>query len=336
MASKPTEIPRWATLGVRTDPGAAKKDTGWVIPEPPPDTFFNWLFGVTGDWVTWLDERLFDSGGGTGFTLTGPTGGASVILSSSTQTASLGGTLGANLTFDGDAQVTVLANEVLIGQEGADLAVQDVDFRMLIDTGNPTVHFDALNLEGLRYDRTNNILNFLGTGGTSMIQLDHDTARFAPTITNTGSLGGTAPTQRWANLFCQDGDFSVRVESPLYEMNAGLGMNAATSQPNISRYDRTPNNSPIVVAQASGAGAAFVSGWNLASVVRNSVGNYTVTLTEGTGILLFGSIPVITAITDTTPGFVRGAFLTATTIGVNTYDTAGALADRDFSVVAYG
>lgn len=58
--TKPTKIPRWADTGVRVEPGESKKDDGWVAPEKPPDTFFNWLQGISGDWFKWINERIFD------------------------------------------------------------------------------------------------------------------------------------------------------------------------------------------------------------------------------------------------------------------------------------
>jgi len=60
--TKPTDDPQWCTTGSRVDPGGGKRLTGWVAPELPPDTYFNFIQGVQGDFVAWLGER-FDDGG---------------------------------------------------------------------------------------------------------------------------------------------------------------------------------------------------------------------------------------------------------------------------------
>jgi len=59
--TKPTKIPRWADTGTRTEPSSGKKDTGWTFEEAPPYGYENWLQGITGDWLKWIDER-FDDG----------------------------------------------------------------------------------------------------------------------------------------------------------------------------------------------------------------------------------------------------------------------------------
>lgn len=59
---KPTDSPIWGTnLGVRTDPGLAKQQTGWVFQEAPPASVMNFIQGVQGDMLRWLSER-FDDG----------------------------------------------------------------------------------------------------------------------------------------------------------------------------------------------------------------------------------------------------------------------------------
>lgn len=65
--TKPTKVPIWNTGGSnRTEPSSGKKATGWLSGEAPSSAFFNWLQWLTGDWLQWLDERLFDGlpGGG--------------------------------------------------------------------------------------------------------------------------------------------------------------------------------------------------------------------------------------------------------------------------------
>ena len=58
--SKPTAIPRWADTGTRVEPTSGKKDTGWIFEEAPPYGWENWIQGITGDWIKWLDERFGD------------------------------------------------------------------------------------------------------------------------------------------------------------------------------------------------------------------------------------------------------------------------------------
>jgi|GEM_PF-5815017 len=58
--SKPTVIPRWADTGTRTEPSSGKKDAGWTFEEAPPYNYENWLQGITGDWIKWINERFAD------------------------------------------------------------------------------------------------------------------------------------------------------------------------------------------------------------------------------------------------------------------------------------
>lgn len=58
--AKPTLKPRWASTvtGDPTryvEPPTVKKDIGWDVGERPPSQYENWLRGVTGDWIDWLD-----------------------------------------------------------------------------------------------------------------------------------------------------------------------------------------------------------------------------------------------------------------------------------------
>lgn len=74
MTAKPTSTPRWADTGVVVEPSEAKKDSGWVAPELPPDTFFNWHQNLVGTWVKWINERLFDDGAEEDFQIKSPSG----------------------------------------------------------------------------------------------------------------------------------------------------------------------------------------------------------------------------------------------------------------------
>jgi hypothetical protein len=54
---------RWASeiisgLVGRVEPNDGKKDAGFVDGEAPPAGEHNWLFGLAGDWVTYLDEQV--------------------------------------------------------------------------------------------------------------------------------------------------------------------------------------------------------------------------------------------------------------------------------------
>jgi len=59
--TKPIAAPRWADNGGdRVEPTSGKKDIGWIFEEAPPYSVMNWLQGVAGDWLLWVDERLDD------------------------------------------------------------------------------------------------------------------------------------------------------------------------------------------------------------------------------------------------------------------------------------
>lgn len=65
MSDKPTKLPRWNTdLTNQTEPTELKKDAGWTAVEKPiSSSFFNWLLYFTGAWLTWLDDRVTNTGG---------------------------------------------------------------------------------------------------------------------------------------------------------------------------------------------------------------------------------------------------------------------------------
>jgi hypothetical protein len=57
-AAKPMKLPRWAT-GVHakiTEPNEGKKDIGHQVAERPPAQYFNWLFNLTHQWLSWLND----------------------------------------------------------------------------------------------------------------------------------------------------------------------------------------------------------------------------------------------------------------------------------------
>ena len=78
--SKPTTIPRWADTGTRVVPSSGKQDTGWIFEEAPPYGWENWLQGVTGDWLKWIDERFDDGPSKDSLMLISPGAGTDALL----------------------------------------------------------------------------------------------------------------------------------------------------------------------------------------------------------------------------------------------------------------
>lgn len=65
MATRPTEVPEWASgASRRVKPDAGEKSNGFVQGERTPARKGNWALGLAADWVTWLaaligsDEEL--------------------------------------------------------------------------------------------------------------------------------------------------------------------------------------------------------------------------------------------------------------------------------------
>ncbi|HEY6009210.1 MAG TPA: hypothetical protein VIU40_12870 [Geobacteraceae bacterium] len=54
----PASLPRWADnpTTLRTEPAEATKDTGFAVNTKLPAQFFNWLHGLTYDWIKWFSE----------------------------------------------------------------------------------------------------------------------------------------------------------------------------------------------------------------------------------------------------------------------------------------
>lgn len=93
MAIRPSQYPDFCLLGIRTAPSVPLTNTGYVPDQPPLPTDHNYLFGLTGDWVRWLDQQeqlssqqvFFDATVGSGGTyadinalVTAITGGAPI------------------------------------------------------------------------------------------------------------------------------------------------------------------------------------------------------------------------------------------------------------------
>jgi hypothetical protein len=59
MATRPVQDFHWADVGGSiVDPGAPKKDLGFVTAERPPASWFNYLFNLIQQWNTYHDETL--------------------------------------------------------------------------------------------------------------------------------------------------------------------------------------------------------------------------------------------------------------------------------------
>jgi hypothetical protein len=57
MAKPSGNLPTWATTpGNRIEPGSGKKAEGWQTGERPSAQFMNWLQGLAGDWIAYLND----------------------------------------------------------------------------------------------------------------------------------------------------------------------------------------------------------------------------------------------------------------------------------------
>jgi hypothetical protein len=57
MATRPAQNFVWAESGSKVDPGAPKKDLGFVVAERPPASWFNFLFNLIAQWLAYLIDR---------------------------------------------------------------------------------------------------------------------------------------------------------------------------------------------------------------------------------------------------------------------------------------
>lgn len=99
MGNKPTKVPLWNTGGANNvEPSAGNKVDGWLVNADPPSSTFNWLQKLYGDWITWLDDRVTNTGG------TAPRMGFRGLASTG-EAGGTGGTFTGDTTGDGvDAQ----------------------------------------------------------------------------------------------------------------------------------------------------------------------------------------------------------------------------------------
>jgi len=51
-------IPTWATTGTKLEPPSGKRALGWIVDEPPPAEWWNYLQNATGEWLTFLNAVI--------------------------------------------------------------------------------------------------------------------------------------------------------------------------------------------------------------------------------------------------------------------------------------
>jgi hypothetical protein len=56
--SKPATVFSWAASGTKTAPSGGKIAAGFASPELPSDGEMNWMFGLIGDWLAYVDDQL--------------------------------------------------------------------------------------------------------------------------------------------------------------------------------------------------------------------------------------------------------------------------------------
>jgi len=60
MATKPSDLPRWATdLTNNTAPTSGQQDTGWTPNQVAVSSYFNWLAELVYRWTSYLDDGAF-------------------------------------------------------------------------------------------------------------------------------------------------------------------------------------------------------------------------------------------------------------------------------------
>jgi hypothetical protein len=83
---------------------------------------------------------------------------------------------------------------------------------------------------------------------------------------------------------------------------------------------------------SSAAGGTFISGFNIASFVRNSTGVYTLTM-NAAAVSAARLIPMATL--AAVNGFIEAIAGSASTIVVSTFNSSGVLTDESFSLLAF-
>ena len=93
MSTKPTKLPRWASVTPPSpDPGAGKQDVGWVTGERPPAQYSNWL----AYWNYKLAEYLNDGNLQGAHTFDSTVGVTGVLTANANINANAGITVGNN------------------------------------------------------------------------------------------------------------------------------------------------------------------------------------------------------------------------------------------------
>ena len=67
MATRPSQDFEWATTGLKTDPGAGKKDVGFLTAEKPPARWFNYLLNLIAQWLGYLEDVTIEIKDATAF-----------------------------------------------------------------------------------------------------------------------------------------------------------------------------------------------------------------------------------------------------------------------------
>jgi hypothetical protein len=58
MATRPSQYPRWATSGVKTQPTSAQQSQGWGVGQKPPAQVDNWWKDLADQWVEYQDSTI--------------------------------------------------------------------------------------------------------------------------------------------------------------------------------------------------------------------------------------------------------------------------------------
>jgi hypothetical protein len=145
--TKPTKIPRWADTSANIiEPPEVKKDQGWLFEEIPPSAFENWRTKLTGEWMKWLNERLFDGASKDELVLKSPGNATEAIRITNTEVR-----LGKDTYWDTGAQYGIKYNSGSSQLElyaGGNLALYANASGLYID-GDLTIEDDLIVPGGL-------------------------------------------------------------------------------------------------------------------------------------------------------------------------------------------
>lgn len=332
---KPPGPFNWATdtpLVSRVDPGAAKRGIGWVSPEKPPDTFFNQLFGESGDFFLWLDERMGDGANNDIFELWNP------------------GTTSPYLRYDGTASLLELiyTGSGLPFMDHVGLTTRLLDIQGIPD--NPWLEYVG-SPQRITFSSptsgpgTNRHLEFLGTGDTTFYDSTTDTAWFSYTAgTGVAFFPGDVDVDGdLVTLNILSGGLPGAVDIGAFGSHFGdlftsrVTLSSGAINPVNSVHELTRQAAPVCMVTMTSTGTHNVNlgvpNWNVASTQRNSLGVYQVNYTTNkanNGGMGFGN-----SITNTVSVSVNAAsFTDRHLIGCRLVST-GALFDAANSTVVY-